>query len=48
VVALILGVVFRNEDVSVWTVPGVGLVLLGAYVTGRRERPRAAIGLEGP
>lgn len=38
VVALILGVVFRDEDLVVWTLPGVALVLLGAYVTGRRER----------
>jgi drug/metabolite transporter (DMT)-like permease len=38
VVALILGVAFRGEHVSPVALAGVGLVLLGAYVTSRRER----------
>jgi drug/metabolite transporter (DMT)-like permease len=48
VVALILGVVFRDEDVGVWTLPGVALVLLGAYVTGRRERQFSVRALQAP
>jgi drug/metabolite transporter (DMT)-like permease len=48
VVALILGVVFRDEDVSVWTLPGVALILLGAYLTGRRERQFSVDGLQTP
>lgn len=38
VVALILGVVFREETVSATAMAGIALVLVGAYVTGRRER----------
>jgi drug/metabolite transporter (DMT)-like permease len=37
-VALILGVAFRDERVSPVALAGVGLVLLGAYLTSRRER----------
>jgi drug/metabolite transporter (DMT)-like permease len=48
VVALVLGVVFRDEDVSVWTLPGVSLVVLGAYLTGRRERRFSTAGLQRP
>jgi drug/metabolite transporter (DMT)-like permease len=48
VVALVLGVVFRDEHVSVWTLPGVALVLLGAYLTGRRERRVSTAGLQSP
>jgi drug/metabolite transporter (DMT)-like permease len=39
VVALVLGVVFRDERVAALAVAGVALVLLGAYLTSRRERP---------
>lgn len=39
VVALILGVAFRGEEVAPVAVAGIVLVLAGAYVTGRRERP---------
>jgi len=38
VVALILGVAFRGEHVAPVAVAGVGLVILGAYLTSRRER----------
>lgn len=38
VVALILGVAFRDEHVAPVAVAGVALVLLGAYLTSRRER----------
>jgi drug/metabolite transporter (DMT)-like permease len=38
VVALILGVAFRDESVSPVAIGGVALVLLGAYLTSRRER----------
>ncbi len=38
VVALILGVAFRGEHVSTPALVGVALVLLGAYLTSRRER----------
>lgn len=40
VVALILGVAFRDERVAEVAFVGIGLILLGAYLTGRRERPR--------
>jgi drug/metabolite transporter (DMT)-like permease len=38
VVALVLGVAFRDEHVSSVALVGVALVLLGAYLTSRRER----------
>ncbi|MGH2675332.1 MAG: DMT family transporter [Actinomycetota bacterium] len=38
VVALVLGVAFRGEHVSTLALVGVALVLLGAYLTSRRER----------
>ncbi len=38
VVALILGVAFRDESVSPVAIGGVALVLLGAHLTSRRER----------
>jgi drug/metabolite transporter (DMT)-like permease len=38
VVALLLGVLLRNDDVGPIAVAGVGLVILGAFLTSRRER----------
>ena len=38
VVALILGVVFRDEAVHVLSVVGIGLVIAGALLASRRER----------
>jgi drug/metabolite transporter (DMT)-like permease len=38
VVALLLGVVLRNDDVGPFAVAGVGLVILGASLTSRKER----------
>jgi drug/metabolite transporter (DMT)-like permease len=38
VVALILGVVFRDETVHVLSVIGIGLVITGALLASRRER----------
>ncbi len=38
VVALTLGVLVRRETVEWISLAGVALVLLGAYVTSRRER----------
>ncbi|MPZ87699.1 MAG: EamA family transporter [Nitriliruptorales bacterium] len=40
VVAIVLGVLFRSETVALASLIGTGLVLLGAYLTSRRERPR--------
>jgi drug/metabolite transporter (DMT)-like permease len=37
VVALVLGVVFRNDVVGPFAVAGVALVIAGAYLTSRRE-----------
>jgi drug/metabolite transporter (DMT)-like permease len=37
VVALLLGVLLRDDVVGPWAVAGVGLVVLGAYLTSRRE-----------
>jgi len=37
VVALVLGVTFREDSVSPWAVAGVGLVILGALLASRRE-----------
>jgi drug/metabolite transporter (DMT)-like permease len=48
VVAVVLGVAFRDEQLGTWTLPGVALVLLGAYVTGRRERPAFEEALQVP
>lgn len=39
VVAIILGVLAYGEPVAALSLVGVGLVLLGAYLTGRRTRP---------
>ena len=37
VVAIFLGVVFRDEKVAAVSLVGTGLVLLGAYFASRRE-----------
>ena len=37
IVALILGVVFRNESASLLATAGIGLILVGAWLTSRRE-----------
>ncbi|MGH9053943.1 MAG: DMT family transporter [Acidimicrobiia bacterium] len=39
VVAIVLGVVFRHETVAIISLAGTALVLLGAYLTSRREVP---------
>jgi len=38
VVALLLGVLLRNDEVGPVAIAGVGLVVAGAYLTSRRER----------
>ena len=45
VVATIEGALFLNESISPWAIAGVALVLLGAWLTSRRER--AAAGRDG-
>jgi drug/metabolite transporter (DMT)-like permease len=40
VVAIALGVVFRDETVAAISLVGTGLILAGAYLTSRRERAR--------
>ena len=37
VVALALGIAFRNDSVSPWAVVGVGLAIVGALLASRRE-----------
>jgi len=39
VVALILGVVFRDEVISVIAILGISLVIVGAILASRRESP---------
>jgi drug/metabolite transporter (DMT)-like permease len=39
VVALVLGVVFLDEEVMAMALAGVALIIVGAYLTSRRERP---------
>lgn len=41
VVALLLGVLLRDDEVGRAAVAGVGLVVVGAYLTSRRERVEA-------
>jgi drug/metabolite transporter (DMT)-like permease len=41
VVALILGVAFLDETVAPVSIAGVALVLVGAWLTSRRERDRS-------
>jgi drug/metabolite transporter (DMT)-like permease len=38
VVALVLGVVFLDEEVAAMALAGVALIIVGAYLTSRRER----------
>jgi drug/metabolite transporter (DMT)-like permease len=38
VVALVLGVVFLDEEVGAMALTGVALIILGAYLTSRSER----------
>lgn len=48
VVALVLGVVFRNDQVSVVALVGVVLVIVGALLAARREPiPRSVVGTDG-
>jgi drug/metabolite transporter (DMT)-like permease len=42
VVALLLGVLLRGDDVGPFALIGVALVIVGAYLTSRREVPAAA------
>lgn len=42
VVAMVLGVAFRDEIISPIAVTGVGLVIAGAILASRRETPRGA------
>ena len=39
IVALVLGVVFRDETAPLIAVTGIGLILLGAWFTSRKEAP---------
>jgi len=49
VVALALGVIFRDESISPVAVVGVGLVIAGAILASRRETPKmpAAVAVSG-
>jgi drug/metabolite transporter (DMT)-like permease len=38
VVAIVLGIVVRNESIAIISLIGTSLVLLGAYLTSRAER----------
>lgn len=42
IVAMILGVVVRDETVTIPAIIGIAFVLVGAYLTSRREQPRPA------
>lgn len=46
-VAIIAGVLILGERVTVWTIVGFGLVLLGSYLVTRRRR-LVAVATEGP
>jgi drug/metabolite transporter (DMT)-like permease len=39
-VAMVLGFFVRNEQIAVMSIAGTGLVLFGAYLASRAERPR--------
>ncbi|MEN0014367.1 MAG: DMT family transporter, partial [Solirubrobacteraceae bacterium] len=39
-VAIVAGAVFLGEQITVWTVVGFGLVLVGSYLLTRRASPR--------
>jgi drug/metabolite transporter (DMT)-like permease len=47
VVALVLGVIFRNEAVSPVAIAGVGLVIAGAILASRREIPKTLVTAAG-
>lgn len=47
VVALVLGVIFRDEVISPVAVVGVGLVIGGAILASRREIPRVKVAISG-
>jgi drug/metabolite transporter (DMT)-like permease len=38
-VAMVLGAVVRKETIAALSIAGTGLVLIGAYVASRTERP---------
>ena len=44
VVALVLGVVFRDDEVAPIAIAGVALVLVGAILAGRREKTAVLAG----
>jgi drug/metabolite transporter (DMT)-like permease len=48
VVALALGIVFRDEIVSPVAIVGAGLVIFGAILASRREVPRGEIAVTPP
>lgn len=48
IVAIVLGVLFRDERVAPIAVVGVALVLAGAWLTSRREQAAAAAGQAEP
>jgi drug/metabolite transporter (DMT)-like permease len=43
VVAMVLGIIFRDEIISPIAIVGVGLVIGGAILASRRETPRTAV-----
>ncbi len=47
VVAIILGVAFRGETVTPLQIAGTGVVLLGAWLTSRRETPSGEVSRSG-
>ena len=48
VVALVLGVVFRDEIVAPVAIVGSLLVIAGAFLASRRETPAAALAVAAP
>ncbi len=48
VVALILGIVFRGEVISPLAIAGIALVLMGAFLASRRERPTSPAQASAP
>ena len=42
VVATILGVLVRDETIGALAIPGIALIIVGAWLTSRREAPRPA------
>jgi drug/metabolite transporter (DMT)-like permease len=45
-VALVLGVAFLDEEVTAMAMVGVALIIVGAYLTSRRERPAEEVAPE--